>query len=138
MIREMDHVVLISKTVAARACSQVALPIKIDLVVCCHQHPDSDVKLATVVQKWSLDVLLNDPVPDSRIRLKDVVLDVLQVLEDADFATSIERRGLHDPHVLLTVLPRKALLNLELLASQFAIVRDKLVHLIDAQSVAFD
>ena len=136
VVREVDHVVLIVQIVLSGACSQIALLVHINSEVTSDQGPHSHVKLSVIVKQGPFDIFLHDPVSLLTSR-KDVVLDILQVAENCNVASSIERARLNDPHVLFTMLLRQ-FFSLELLAGELSMVHDQLVHLVCAHRMAFN
>ena len=90
VISQMHHVVLVVEAIPARASAQVALLIDVNTEVSRHKGPHSYVKFATIIKQRPFDVLLHDPVSHLSIGVEDVVLDILQMAKDANFASAVE------------------------------------------------
>jgi len=58
VVCQVHIVVSICQVVVVRACPQVAMSVQEDLVLAVYEGPDTDVKLPTLKEKWSLDVFL--------------------------------------------------------------------------------
>jgi len=58
----VDKVVIVLEGILVGAGSDVALGVHVDLEVVGDEDPDSDVELATFIQKRFLQVLLNNPI----------------------------------------------------------------------------
>lgn len=68
VVGQMDELVLaVVNLVVLTGCSQVALFEEVHLHLLSHQHPYSDVELASVDEHGSLDVLLNHEVHGSGV-----------------------------------------------------------------------
>ena len=68
-----------------------------------NQGPHSDVKLAALIQKRPLNILLDDPLRVLWLLLQ-ILLYVSDLREELDTPALVERRWLENPLVVLTVL----------------------------------
>lgn len=68
--------------------------VDVNSEVISNKSPYSDIELSVVVQKWLLDILLNDPEGVLLIFLKDELRNVSHVFENLDAPALVERGGL--------------------------------------------
>jgi hypothetical protein len=106
----VHKVVFVFQIVVRRAGPDVALLVEVDTEVVGNEGPDTDIKLASVVQKGFLDVLLNDPVLVDVVLLIDELVDVSHIFKNLDAATLVHGCWFDEPHVLGAVLVWYALL----------------------------
>ena len=110
LVSQVHEVVLVVEVVLGGTGPQIAVLVEVNAKVVGDNGPDPNVELAPIEEKGVLDVLLHDPAPDLRVPMVDAIVDVAQIPEYLNASPLVQRRRLHQPHVLLAVLHGHALL----------------------------
>lgn len=107
----MNVIIFVGEVIVGGGSPDIAILVKINPKVICHNRPHPDIELASAVQKWFLYVLLDNPERDCLLLVKDKVNDVLVVSKNLNSSALIKVRWLDQPNVLLAVLERNTFVS---------------------------
>ena len=111
IIRQVNVIVIALECVLIAACSNIPISAHVDLKVVSHQHQNSDIELSVFIEKWPLEVFLNNPLSFDLLGF-DEPLDLLDGVEDLDASTLVQPRRFHQSESLLALLLREIFLEL--------------------------
>ena len=90
--------------------AEIAVVKEIKVLLAGSEAPDTDVKLTTLVEKWLLDVFLNNPVGTVGLFF-EIGLNLVDFVEHSNATALVLGGGLDHPYVVGTVLFRHPLIR---------------------------
>jgi len=103
VISQMDKIILSIQLILIWWSSNIWLLKVKDIVLGGHNHPDSDIKLSSIIQQWLFYILLYHPIRVCLLHSKESQ-KFLQRFYDLDTLALILICWLYHPHILLTML----------------------------------